>query len=222
MNPRYFSLKNWFKVRVLALTWQQKHSRSNHTVLQLSKQDVLLLFIVHQSDFLFLALYQFFPCFWSKKGYPWDACIWYSWDTGMTLEMRVHFSQHWTDRWLCVGLLAATGTKPLPADPSRQQLKLHLSLGQELQKEYPGQSWYSTNLPHHTSFLTFHLAGMWGYQQLNSITLHRLLPRRMLNWLHLKKKNLTTEPSILGPLNKSRASIITPLSQFLPALTKSK
>lgn len=41
---------------------------------------------------------------------------------------------------------------------------------------------------------------------------------RMLNWLHLEKKeNLTTEPSILGPLNKSRASIIThPLSESIP------
>lgn len=33
---------------------------------------------------------------------------------------------------------------------------------------------------------------------------------------------LTTEPSILGPLNNSRASIITSLTQFLPASTKLK
>lgn len=49
---------------------------------------------------------------------------------------------------------------------------------------------------------------------MKSITLHHSLPRRKLNWLHLKTIHVTTEPSILGPLYNSRASIITSLSDF--------
>lgn len=66
---------------------------------------------------------------------------------------------------------------------------------------------------------------------MKSISLNHWLPRRNLNSLHFKMCACThtythtyiiTEPYILGPLNNSRASIITCLSQLLPALTKRK